>query len=279
LKYRRKSDGKVVWACVKTSLGCSKCYAETIALRWDRGRLFNAKNMEELEPFLDEQELREMLTRKTCGGVNVEGSRCFLADMTDVFGEWVPDGLLDRLFSTVLEVRTGVVWQILTKRAERMQHYLSWRWGEGRLPSRHIWLGVSVEDQQRADERIPHLLQTPAAVRFLSCEPLLGPVDLTRWLVKGWCPACKLPCFVHERLGGCCGCGCPDARRHLSWVIAGGESGSHFRPCDPAWVADIARQCDDAGVRVFVKQGSGPRPGLQGDIPDSIWSLKEFPTP
>jgi protein gp37 len=68
--------------------------------------------------------------------------------------------------------------QVLTKRAARMRLYLSWRWGEGRIPSRHIWAGVSVEDQARADERVPELLATPAAVRFLSVEPLLGPMDI-----------------------------------------------------------------------------------------------------
>lgn len=182
IKYRRKSDGKTVWACVKTSPGCAHCYSETIALRWDRGKLFNAANMEELEPFLDEAECHKMRTAKAIGGVPVDGTRCFLGDMTDIFGDWVPVDLLNRLFSDVLERRTDVTWQILTKRAARMSTYLQWRWGGGRIPSRNIWIGVSVEDQHQAEERIPHLVAAPAAVRFLSCEPLLGRLDLRSWL-------------------------------------------------------------------------------------------------
>jgi protein gp37 len=252
LKYRRKSDGETVWACVKTSPGCKACYSEAIALRFDRGKLFNAHNMEELEPFLDEDELRKMRTAKTIGGVPVAGSRCFLADMTDLFGEWVSDDLLDRLFSGVLETRTDVTWQILTKRADRMRRYLSWRWGEGRIPARNIHVGVSVEDQKRADERIPLLLQTPAAVRFLSVEPLLGPIEFSD--VTRRSDAVKQ--LGRQALDG------------IHWLIVGGESGPGARACRVEWVRSIVGQCRAAGLACFVKQlGGNPRQlgGVIGD--------------
>lgn len=221
IKYRRKSDGKVVWGCVKTSPGCAHCYSEAIALRFARGKLFNARNMEELEPFLDEAEMRTMALATTIAGVPVSGSRCFVGDMTDIFGEWILDNLLNRLFSSVLEMRSNVTWQLLTKRAKRIRHYL-----DHRIASRNIHVGVSVEDQERADERIPHLLKTPAAARFLSCEPLLEYLNLSAWFDDGG----------------------------IDWCVVGGESGPGSRQCHVSWIRSIVRQCQTAGVPVFVKQ-------------------------
>lgn len=305
LRYRRKSDGKVVWACVKESPGCANCYSEAIALRFDRGKLFNRKNMEELEPFLDEKELHEMLTRKTCGGVKVDGSRCFLNDMTDMFGEWVSDDLLDRMFA-VMALRSGVTWQLLTKHPARMAEYLN-RLAEmqshglahflgtpfaqalclashaaGHLlpqnaplavldnwPLKNIHAGTSVEDQQRADERIPHLLRCPAAVRFLSVEPLLGPVDLD--LDPKFAPTGTISrqCWPLDNTNG----------PRIGWVIVGGESGSgaRARPCDLAWIHSVVGQCRAARVPCFVKQDSARRPGKQGRLPLDLWDIKEFP--
>lgn len=194
---------------------------------------------------LDEAELRKMLTYKPASG-----KRVFIADMTDLFGEWVPEDLLNQLFSKVLEIRTDVTFQLLTKRAERMRNYLAWRWGEGRIPSRHIHLGVSVENQTTADERIPHLLRTPAAVRFLSCEPLIASVENLPGLVKGFCP-------VHDFDSGFCHGNCPHDQR-ISWVIVGCESrgsrAGRFADGYEAAARSIIRQCQDAGVPVFHKQ-------------------------
>ncbi len=112
---------------------------------------------------------------------------------------------------------------------------------DGPWPLPNVWLGVSVEDQQRADERIPLLLQTPAAVRWVSAEPLLGPVDLTNvWLPDG--DALGRDLFSHGTGDG------------LAWVVVGGESGPGARSCDVAWVRSILRQCRDAGVPAFCKQ-------------------------
>jgi len=115
-------------------------------------------------------------------------------------------------------------------------------------PQRNLWIGTSVENQERADERLPELLKIPAVVRFVSYEPALGPVDWRRWLGDG-----------------------------LSWIICGGESGPNRRPCEVEWFADTARQCQEAGVATFIKQDMGPKPGMQGRIPDELWALKQFP--
>jgi protein gp37 len=143
---------------------------------------------------------------------------------------------------------------------------------DGPLPN--VWCGVSVENQKWADTRIPALAETPAAVRFLSCEPLLGPVDLSPWLGTAHecagvpMPSGSIPPRAHTV--DCC------TNPVLDWVIVGGESGPGHRPMDIAWLESIAGQCRDAGVPVWVKQDSGPRAGQQGRIPDDLW-VHEFP--
>lgn len=122
------------------------------------------------------------------------------------------------------------------------------------------WVGVRVRDQKDADEFVPQFLMVDATVRFLSCEPLLSPVKLERYLVQGWCPECNSTCFVGFPEGlGCGGCGCVRAKALLSWVIVGGESGPGARPCDVAWIRSLVKQCRDAGTTAFVKQlGASP---------------------
>lgn len=164
-------------------------------------------------------------------------------------------------------------YQVLTKRAERMCEFFAWAasdegWShaptlaEGGLP-RLVWLGVSVEDQATADERIPWLLRTPAAVRFVSYEPALGPADFAPWLGRAatQCCACGLK-YGHDQVVGGTGC------RGLDWIIVGGESGPRARPFDAEWARSTVRQCREAGVACFVKQ-IGARPlGLDlGSVP------------
>jgi protein gp37 len=169
------------------------------------------------------------------------------------------DDVRGRLFA-LIEQTPHLDWLLLTKRPEnvlRMTHdawckpvpgHVSQNEGDGRhwhWPP-NVWLGTSVEDQKAADERIPHLLSTPAAVRFLSAEPLLGPVDLSRWLdnpVVAGHPAWR---NVPDRPSV--------ADPMLHWVIVGGESGPGARGCDIEWVRGLVRQCKVAGVPVFVKQ-------------------------
>ncbi len=270
LQYRTP-DGKVVWACVKHSSGCANCYSEAIAHHWERGKPFTRANMAELTPFLAEEELYHILTAKKIAGKPVAGSKCFLGDMTDVFGEWVPDHLLDTLFAT-MAMRRDVTFQILTKRADLMRDYfgnpdrkrkiaakvmdLSEMLARQRQshtarlklddfsaafagsgPIRNIWLGVSVENQAAADERSPHLLATPAAVRFLSCEPLLGALHLRPYLGD----ADEQYQHFSRPVG-------------IDWAIVGGESGHGARPFAVEWGRSLVQQCRAAGVACFVKQ-------------------------
>lgn len=184
----------------------------------------------------------------------------FVNSMSDLFHEGVPFEFIDRVFA-VMALCPRHVFQVLTKRPERMAEYLASPTVEYRIACisvamqddrsrfvnqcgthggwllRNVWLGASVEDQQRADERIPHLLRCPAAVRFLSVEPLLGPVDL------------------RDHLDG----------NPPGWVITGGESGPRARPCGVNWIRSIVAQCQAAGVPVFVKQlGSNAIQSSQG---------------
>lgn len=136
-------------------------------------------------------------------------------------------------------------------------------------PLPNVWLGVSVENQAAADERIPHLLRTPAAVRFLSCEPLLGPVDLRHIRPAQKPEAAMRPVTGEVVEANCLSGDCITSLGFgysggptVSWVIVGGESGPGARPCNIEWVRSVVRQCQAAGVPVFVKQlGSQPEFG------------------
>lgn len=261
LKYQR-SDHSVVWACAKVSAGCTNCYSEALALRWNRGAAYNAGEVAKLTPFLDKKELRAMLTSK-----KIAGRRVFVGDMTDLFGEWVSDDLLDQLFA-VFAVRADVTWQVLTKRDARMSAYLEsrrtsanfWKAAARTLgytldfqgislvpfPLPHVWIGVSIEDR----ERLARLRSLPDGwTTFASFEPLLQD--------------------VRDRMDS------SDFGR-LRWAIIGGESGPRFRDCGVDPIVDLARQCQVEGVPVFVKQDAHRLPGQQGRIPDQFW-LKQFP--
>ncbi len=189
--------------------------------------------------------------------------RIFVDSMSDLFHEDVPDEVIDRVFA-VMALTPQHTYQVLTKRPERMRDYFAMPApGEERASDRimaatyevadyakafyrepsgwplpNVWLGVSVEDQERADERIPHLLSTPAAVRFLSMEPLLGPVEFSDVSRRS---------DAVEQLGR-------RALAGIDWVIVGGESGPHARPFDIAWARSLRDQCQQAGVAFFLKQ-------------------------
>jgi protein gp37 len=205
-----------------------------------------------IEPFFDPKPLRQVLRRR-------EPAKWFWCDMSDLFGEWVPDGWIDRCFDVMRDTPQHVH-QVLTKRAERMRDYVVARFGRLVGAPEQIWLGISAEDQQRADERIPVLLQTPAAVRWVSAEPLLGPIALER-LGQHWLGVATQRAGMNDG---------------LSWCVVGGESGSGARRCDVTWIRDIVRQCRAAGSACFVKQlGAHVRwDGVQGgylDGPSNVW--------
>jgi protein gp37 len=220
---------------------------------------YTAQNTERVETFISEKILLDPL-RWT------KPRRIFVCSMTDLFGEWVSDEQLDRIFA-VMALAPQHTFLVLTKRAERMREYLSAPKILSRLaqalpgrgivgyspwPLLNVWLGVSVEDQRRADERIPHLLATPAAARWLSIEPMLEAIDLS-WLPQTGTE--ELPGHYLRDKG-------------ISWIVVGGESGPHARPFDLEWGRSLIRQCRAASVLVFVKQiGSKPVNGQGNGYP------------
>lgn len=254
-----------VTGCTKVSPGCDNCYAETIANRFAGGPAFPKGFEVMVRPDKVNDPLRWRKPRKV-----------FVNSMSDLFHDKVPDEWLADIFA-VMATAQRHTFQVLTKRHGRMKSIMSnpefvekvkaraigkglpvaeWVW-----PLPNVWLGVSVEDQKRADLRIPALLDTPAAVRFLSCEPLLGPVDLNG------------PADIHGHrsrltywLTGHPGWGSPEITStvlelhplttgpRIDWVIVGGESGRSARPMHPDWVRSLRDQCVDAGVPFFFKQ-------------------------
>jgi protein gp37 len=172
--------------------------------------------------------------------------RIFVNAMSDLFHEALEDEDIAAIFDVMAQAPQHT-FQILTKRPEQAAAFFR-RLGAGpglRWPLENAWLGVSAEDQQRAGERLPTLLELPAAVRWASLEPLLGPIDLDGEAADG----------VHALGCGDPGCTIRDGScRGLDWVVVGGESGPGARPCDLAWIRAIVRQCEEAGVPCFVKQ-------------------------
>jgi protein gp37 len=206
-------------------------------------------------------------------------SRIFVNSMSDLFHEGLPDWVIDRVFA-VMALCPQHTFQVLTKRPERMRAYLNARDQpdgdalyallHGSLMARvertmqraidavfplpNVWLGVSVENQARADERIPVLLDTPAAVRWISAEPLLGPIDLTRlpypnrgrtWMIDAVRGEMREPGLDRTPIGGVVS---------LDWVVAGGESGPDARPMHPDWARSLRDQCAAAEVPFLFKQ-------------------------
>jgi len=147
-------------------------------------------------------------------------------------------------------------------------------------PLPNVWLGVSVEDRATAAARIPILLRCDAARRFVSYEPALGPVDFSPYLRPefSWCGAELASDATRAAIAAVAKAAAKmTGAAYLDWLIVGGESGPGARPLNVQWAGSAAAQCKAAGVACFIKQDSGPRPGLQGRIPDELWSLKEFP--
>lgn len=268
IEWTRSTDGTqgYTWnplrGCSKISTGCENCYAISMAVRFSgpgqpyegfaKSNPCNWTGVVGMVPERMKDPLRWSRPRMV-----------FVNSMSDLFHEKVPDTWIDEIFA-VIALAPQHTFQILTKRAERMCQYFSHEWHRRvasilierkseiskkqdiqRLQGRsfgaltcgdherrvlpNVWLGVSAEDQQRAVERIPWLLKTPAAVRFISAEPLIGEMNL----------------------GVLCD--------GLDWIIVGGESGPSARPCHVEWIRSLVWQCKEADVPVFVKQvGANP---------------------
>ncbi|MCR4375466.1 MAG: phage Gp37/Gp68 family protein [Acidobacteria bacterium] len=266
-----------VVGCSKVSEGCRNCYAIRQAFRNEHMRqpayvgltrklADNSLNWTGVVRCLPERLTIPLGWRKP--------RRIFVNSMSDLFHDSVPDAFIAQVFA-VMALADRHTFQVLTKRPERMAHLLGqdafvdlvldaaepfqalaghdedgafhWpSWVIEHWPLGNVWLGTSVEDQQAADERIPHLLQTPAAVRFLSCEPLLGSVYLS-----------------------------PDWMMGLDQLICGGESGPKARPMHPSWARSLRAQCAAARVPFFFKQWGGVHPGGDAKLDGREWH--EFP--
>lgn len=236
-----------VTGCHKVSPGCANCYAEAVTRRFG----INGGKFDEVVLHFDR--LNQPLRWRN-------PSRIFVNSMSDLFHKDVPDDFIDEVFA-VMALSPKHTFQILTKRPERMLAYLkgTCQWGIAnyvdeisgepfahskiKWPIPNVWLGVSVESQAYVN-RIDLLRQCPAAVRFISCEPLLGPLELD--------------------LTG------------IHWVIVGGESGAGCRPIKPEWVQSIRDQCQSAGVAFFFKQWGGTTPKKNGNLLNGEQFL-EFP--
>lgn len=232
--------------CTKISDACDHCYAERLDARFKKNRWGShairtrtgASNWH--GPIKWQKKVRAAGIRQ----------KVFCASMADVFDnhksieqKW-RDDLWELIRST-----PDLDWLLLTKRPQNIAKYLPKDWGNGYF---NVWLGTTVENQIEANRRIPQLLKIPAAIRFLSCEPLLGPLDL-RYLDVGptdptWCQIDALT-GQHSDMGRPC-----KKVPTLDWIIAGGESGPVARPTHPAWLRNLRDQCEDAKVPFFLKQ-------------------------
>lgn len=232
------------WGCQRVSPGCAHCYAETFAKRtghdvWGAGSE---------RRFFGEAHWAEPLRWNAKAEAEDRQDLVFCASMADVFEDRRDlDAERQRLW-TLIERTPNLTWQLLTKRPENVERLVPVSWSLWGLPP-NVWLGTTVEDQQRADERVPVLTEVRvlSRVRFLSAEPLLGRVILDRqWL------------------------------RRIGWVIVGGESGGGFRPLDLDHARSLRDQCVAAGVPFFFKQVGGLTPKAGGDLLDGRrWT--EFP--
>lgn len=273
----------IMTGCTKVSPGCANCYAKR-----DWGRLSANPTVPKYfgRDFGDVRFHPELLDQPVRWA---RPRRIFVPSMGDVFHESVPDAALAAIFGIML-LTPRHTFQVLTKRAERMGRFLRQAETDGiepwlraladhglgdlvarvaapeslRWPAPHVWIGVSAEDQERANARIPILLRTPATVRWVSAEPLLGALRLEQIPVDrhttvnalagtgiDWIGAPRIPNLILPR---------------LDWVVVGGESGPKARAMDPAWVASLRAQCERAGVAFLFKQWGewGPAPEIDG---------------
>lgn len=276
------SNTKIEWAdrvwnpvtgCTKVSPGCAHCYAERMAKRL-AGRCGYPTN----EPFkvtLHPDKLDEPDKWK-------KPARIFVCSMGDLFHDDVPDSFLDKVFAMMAKASQHT-FLVLTKRPERMRDYIlkamcdedcnydGWYEAIAELgipdatPMENVWLGVTAENQEQADKRIPILLQIPAAKRFVSVEPMIGPVDLM-YPKTIWPDGPQYCCSGRD-----CGChGMPidpplifGFGNRIDWVICGGESGPGARPMHPDWVRSLRDQCQASGTPFLFKQWGGWLPNAQ----------------
>lgn len=226
------------WGCAKVSPACEHCYAESWAKRVGQ-KVWGARAPRRMFSDSHWSEPLKWNSEATTSRIRY---RVFCASMADVFEDRRDlDGCRERLWK-LIEQTPSLDWLLLTKRPEAVKRLTRW----GKQWPDNVWLGTTIENQYWAKKRLPHLLSNPAKVRFLSCEPLLGSLDLVPILGK--------------RKSG------------VDWIIAGGESGPYSRPMDPEWVRALRDYCEGAGVAFHFKQWghwaptAGDRPNVKTTI-------------
>lgn len=239
--------------CTKLSAGCHHCYAETLMdkrygrVKWGpQGKRVKTSAANWRKPLAWDKQAKAAGLRY----------RVFCASLADVFEAKPNQPELDEWRSdlwALIEVTPNLDWLLLTKRPENVLRIVPEHW-QARLPA-NIWIGTSVENQETADERIPHLLKIPAVVRFVSAEPLLGPIYLDSYLtVQSYSVEIPTPSRVLDLLRLSSPLRATRLRGRLDWVIVGGESGPKARPMHPDWARSLRDQCVKAGVPFFFKQ-------------------------
>lgn len=222
--------------CTKVSEACKFCYAETNSDRfghvekWSRDR-----------KYLSDQNWRKPVTwNKKSPQQKGRRTRIFCASMSDIFEQHpkVKPEWRDRLWA-LIEATPKLDWQLLTKRPENIMSMVPKDWAFDGFPP-NVWMGTTVESQEMAEKRLPVLMEIPARIRFISAEPLLGPVDLTPWLSSS--PTSQDPQHIKGRADG------------VQWVIAGGELASKARPMHPVWLRTMRDACASVTVPFFFKQ-------------------------
>jgi protein gp37 len=265
-----------VIGCSKVDELCANCYADDMDdRRFSRTlgggtpenpiRHWGPNAPRYLKP---ENAMKEIAALDRKAGKAGRIDKVFINSLSDTFEDRPDLDIARSALFAVAMASTNLIFQVLTKRPENINRMVPKEWLNG-WPA-HVWIGTSVGHQKSADTRIPHLLNVPAKVRFLSCEPLLGPVDL-----KLHCDKCGYSARDAVFQGDHRLCGEPSPRK-IDWVIAGGESGDKRRDMNMDWFRSIHDQCKSSGVAFWAKQDSGPRPGMRGRIPDELW-VQEFP--
>lgn len=234
-----------VTGCTKVSTGCKHCYAERMWARLSAVNMpYHGRKFTDVKchPSRLDMPLHWKKPRKI-----------FVNSMSDLFHEDVPEQFIFDIFNIMIEAKQHT-FQILTKRPERMLKVL-----QDAEPVRNVWLGVSIEDQETANERIPLLLKTPAAVRWISAEPLLESIDFNidgLWFED--CSDCDSEAYTEDDTGAvilpCCNNTGKTDFVGIDWVVVGGESGPKARPMHPDWARIIRDQCVEAGVPFLFKQ-------------------------
>lgn len=257
------------WGCTKVSDGCKHCYADTLSHRFG----FSIWGPDASRRAMTEGYWKQLRRWNKQASDAVERPRVFVASMSDIFegpetcqnrdAYLVIEEAREHLFDEII-LCPNLDFLLLSKRPENMKRFAPSQWELAWPPN--AWAGTSVEDQKTADRRTPELLKVPAAIRFLSCEPLLGPVDLSRWIGEMDCASCRVRFWGDT----CPICGIKDGEdemgmvgfaenavtpyENIHWIIAGGESGTDARPMHPDWAQSLRVQCAEAGVPFFFKQ-------------------------